>query len=114
MTTSASVGIIPPKCQIIEVRVAERQLFNAIDPSSFRERDVDPRAREFIVDRSRDLPSDAPLALVVHPGGRGEKSSAEVIDSLHQPVSGDWIYWSAKGRELIRGDQNFDAARSSS
>ena len=43
-----------------------QQLFNAIDPSSFRERDVDPRAREFIVDWSRYLPSGAPLALVVH------------------------------------------------
>ena len=58
---------IPPTCKVIEVRVAElRQLFNAIDPSPFRERDLDPRAEEFIVDWSRDLPSDAPLALVVH------------------------------------------------
>ena len=58
---------IPPKCEVIEVRVAElRQLFNAIDPSPFRERDLDPRAEEFVVDWSRDLPSDAPLALVVH------------------------------------------------
>ena len=42
-----------------------RQLFNAIDPSPFRERDLDPRAEEFIVDWSRDLPSDGQLALVV-------------------------------------------------
>ena len=64
----ASAGdAIPPSVRIIEVRVAElRQLFNAIDPSPFRERDLDPRAEEFIVDWSRDLPSDAPLALVVH------------------------------------------------
>jgi len=58
---------IPPKCEAIEVRVAElRQLFNAIDPSPFHERDLDPRAEEFIVDWSRDLSGDAPLALVVH------------------------------------------------
>ena len=58
---------IPAKCQLIEVRVAElRQLFNAIDPSPFRERDLDPRAEQFIVDWSRDLPADAPLAFVVH------------------------------------------------
>lgn len=39
----ASAGdAIPPKCEVIEVRVAElRQLFNAIDPSPFRERDLD-------------------------------------------------------------------------
>ncbi len=37
------------------VRVAElRQLFNAIDPSPFRERDLDPRAEEFIVEWARD------------------------------------------------------------
>jgi hypothetical protein len=31
---------IPPNCQVIEVHVAElNQLFNAIDPAPFRERD---------------------------------------------------------------------------
>ncbi len=64
----ASAGdAIPEGCRIIEVRVAElRQLFNAIDPSPFHERDIDPRAEEFIVGWSRDLPVDAPLALVVY------------------------------------------------
>jgi hypothetical protein len=58
---------ISPEYKIIEVRVAElRQLFNAIDPSPFRERDLDPRAEEFIVGWSRELPIDAPLALLVH------------------------------------------------
>jgi hypothetical protein len=58
---------VPPGSSIIEVRVNElRQLFNAIDPSPFRERDLDPRAEEFIVDWGRDHPADAPLALVVH------------------------------------------------
>ena len=46
----ASAGdAIPPTCEVIQVRVAElRQLFNAVDPSPFRERDLDPRAEEFI------------------------------------------------------------------
>ena len=46
MTTARSAGDpIPSGCRLIEVRVAElRQLFNAIDPSPFRERDLDPRA----------------------------------------------------------------------
>src|SRR5688572_18532201 len=66
--TPASAGDpIPSRCQVIEVRVAGlRQLFNAIDPSPFNERDLDPRAEEFIVDWSLDLPDDAPLALLVH------------------------------------------------
>jgi hypothetical protein len=58
---------LPPHCRPIEVHVAElRQLFNAIDPSPFRERDLDPNAEEFIVEWGRELPRDAPLALVVH------------------------------------------------
>ena len=52
---------------MIEVRVAElQQLFNAIDPSPFRERDLDPRAEEFIVEWARHLPREAPLTLRVH------------------------------------------------
>jgi hypothetical protein len=64
----ASVGDeIPDGTRRIEVRVAElRSLFNSIDPSPFRERDLDPRAEAFIVEWSRDLPVDVPLGLVVH------------------------------------------------
>ena len=51
---------------IIEVRVADlRQLFNAIDPAPFRQRDLDPKVEEFIVEWSREVPSDKPLALLV-------------------------------------------------
>lgn len=57
---------IPPKCAIIEVHVGElKQLFDAIDPSPFRERDLDPKAEEFIVGWAKDLPRNASLALVV-------------------------------------------------
>ena len=55
------------KQQVIEVHVGDlRQLFNAIDPAPFRERDLDPRVEEFIVEWGRDLPGEAPLALRVH------------------------------------------------
>jgi hypothetical protein len=58
---------IPPNCEVIEVHVAElKQLFNAIDPSPFREKDLDPNAEEFIVGWAREVPGDAPLALVVY------------------------------------------------
>lgn len=64
--TQAGDGI-PSECEVIQVHVAElRQLFNAIDPSSFREKDLDPAAEEFIVAWSEDTPRDAPLALLVH------------------------------------------------
>jgi hypothetical protein len=58
---------IPPNCRLIEVHVAElNQLFNAIDPAPFRQRDLDPDAEEFIVGWAREIPAEASLALVVH------------------------------------------------
>lgn len=67
MTSAAAPRESGPPSAVIEVRVAElRQLFNAIDPSPFRERDLDPRAEEFIVEWARDLPREAGLALRVH------------------------------------------------
>jgi hypothetical protein len=66
--------------QVIEVRVAElRQLFNSIDPSPFGEKDLDPRAEEFIVGWARELPRTAALAFVVYldrPAGLQNESEA--------------------------------------
>ena len=78
---------IPTDCRVIEVRVAElRQLFNAIDPSPFRDRDLDPRAEEFVVEWARDLPRDAPLALLVHlERSAGQADEAPLLgESIHQ------------------------------
>ena len=78
---------IPKECAIIEVHVGElRQLFNAIDPSPFRERDLDPRAEEFIVGWSRDHAADAPLALVVYldrPAGAADEATI-LRDAIHE------------------------------
>ncbi len=50
---------IPPKCSVIEVHVGElKQLFNAIDPSPFRDKDLDPKAEEFIVGWAKELPRE--------------------------------------------------------
>jgi len=64
---SSSGDPLPDGASIIEVHVTElRQLFNAMDPSPFHDRDLDPAAEEFIVDWSKELPRDRPLALLVH------------------------------------------------
>jgi hypothetical protein len=49
------------------VHVAElKQLFNSIDPSPFRNKDLDPKApEEFIVGWAKDMARDSPLGLVV-------------------------------------------------
>lgn len=50
----------------IDVHVGNiRQLFNSMDPSPFRERDLDPKAEEFIFNAARELPRRRPLGLTV-------------------------------------------------
>jgi hypothetical protein len=70
---------IAPNCEVIEVHVAElKQLFNAIDPSPFREKDLDPNAEQFIVGWARDVPRDAPLGLLIYldrPAGLPEEAA---------------------------------------
>ncbi|HVK18675.1 MAG TPA: hypothetical protein VM533_17215 [Fimbriiglobus sp.] len=52
---------------VIEVRLREvRQLFDAMDPSPFREKDLDSKAEEYIVESVKELPSRSPCALVIH------------------------------------------------
>ena len=81
---------IPENCKVIEIHVAElKQLFNAIDPSPFREKDLDPRADEFIVSWARDLPTNATLALLVYldrPAGMPEEA-AILRDAIHEYFS---------------------------
>ncbi len=86
---------------VIEVRVAELwQLFDAIDPSPFNQRDLDPRADEFIVSWSRDLPRDEPLSLVVYleraPGLRNEG------DLLRDAIHGYYAQRVATSRRRVR------------
>src|SRR5687767_8986556 len=96
---------LPRRCAVIEVRVAElRQLFNAIDPSPFRQRDLDPRAEEFIVDWARDLPTDKPWALVVHldrPAGRPDEAAA-LREAIHEYFGQRVVAARRKLRELFR------------
>jgi hypothetical protein len=84
---SSAGDALPQHCQVIEISVAElRQLFNAIDPSPFRQRDLDPRAEEFIVAWASDLPVNKPWALVVHldrPAGRADEA-AILRESIHE------------------------------
>ena len=87
-TTQHTAGDpIPAKCEVIEVHVAElKQLFNAIDPSPFRQKDLDPNAEEFIVSWAREVPGDAPLALLVYldrPAGLPEEP-AILRDALRE------------------------------
>lgn len=96
---------LPQHCQIIEIRVAElRQLFNEIDPSPFRQRDLDPGAEEFIVGWATDLPGDKPWALVVHldrPAGRADEAGI-LRESIHEYFGQRVVVSRRKLRDLFR------------
>jgi len=83
---AASGDMIPPECELIEVRVVElRQLFNAIDPSPFHDRELDGKAESFITNWAMEVPRSAPLALLVHlDRSAGMSSEAEILrDAVH-------------------------------
>jgi hypothetical protein len=102
---SSAGDALPQHCQVIEISVAElRQLFNAIDPSPFRQRDLDPRAEEFIVGWATDLPMNKPWALVVHldrPAGRADEASV-LRESIHEYFGQRVVASERKLRELFR------------
>jgi hypothetical protein len=51
----------------VEVRVETiSQLFHSLDPSPFREKDLDKDAEEFIVNWACEIPSIEPIKIVVH------------------------------------------------
>src|SRR5690349_7667816 len=76
----------PVPCEVIEVHVEElAQLFNAIDPSPFREKDLDSNAEEFIVGWAREASADAQLALLVHLDKTDYADDDEVVGAaLHE------------------------------
>jgi hypothetical protein len=82
MAASAGSGdaAAQPSASVLDLHLAElRQIFDSMDPAPFRERDLDPKANEYIVDWARECPPDRPLALVVHLAapGRSEAASLE-------------------------------------
>jgi len=62
MTESPQVA-----AKAIEIRVASiSQLFHTLDPSPFREKELDKDAEEFIVSWARELHTELPFRIVVH------------------------------------------------
>ncbi len=78
-------AVAAPQTAQIEIRVDDvSQLFDTLDPFPFRERDLDGAAEEFIVGWARELPRDAPLAIVVHAPVEAEFDAAEVGGALRR------------------------------
>lgn len=96
---------IPRSSVLIEVHVAElKQLFNAMDPSPFRERDLDPNAEEFIVGWAKDERHDLPLAMLVHldrAAGPSNETSA-LAEAIHEFFTQRGHAARRRLRELLR------------
>jgi hypothetical protein len=87
MANEVTVGDdIPRNCELIEVHVAELNLlFNTMDPSPPREKDLDPKAEEFIVSWARAARRDAQFALQVYVDRHGVPEQVETVrDAIHE------------------------------
>lgn len=56
-----------------------RQLFDSMDPAPFRERDLDPKAAEYIVESAREAPTGAALTLRAQLGREPGSAATEAL-----------------------------------
>lgn len=70
---------------LVELKVTHpAQLFNSLDPSPFRERDLDVEADEYLPDAIRELHGHRHVKIVVYvPGEPDERTRTAVTDAIH-------------------------------
>ena len=101
MASSAGQAGFPPGCALIEVHISElQQLFNSLDPTPFRTRDLDPKAEAFIADWAREKHGDAPLGLLIHVDR--EIASSEQISTVQGAVRDYFAERAAVTRRQLR------------
>jgi hypothetical protein len=85
MENSTSSDQVAPNRGVIEIRLREvRQLSDALDPSPFREKDLDASAEEYIVESVKEIPARAVSELLIHvdnPIGLSEERIVQ--DAIH-------------------------------
>ena len=85
----------------LEVRVGElKQLFNAMDPAPFWERELDPNAVEYIVESAQEVRSGQPLQLIVHLAR--EAPTPEAAALLREAVHEDFKHRAVASRRQLR------------
>jgi hypothetical protein len=99
LPASVPARVAAPTGAVLELHLGElRQLFNSMDPAPFSERDLDPKATEYIVDWATEAPADEALALVVHLGSL-TPDAAMLGDAVRDYFQGRAV---AKRRELSK------------
>jgi|SoiMetStandDraft_5_1073268.scaffolds.fasta_scaffold44689_2 hypothetical protein len=100
MTGSQALDL-PPGCALIEVHVGDlKQIFHSLDPTPFRERDLDPKAEEFIAGWAREIPPDKPLGLLIHVDK--EDATAEQIAIVREAVRDYFAARASMTRQQLR------------
>jgi len=87
---------------VLELRLGEvRQLFDSMDPAPFRERDLDPKAADYIVGWAEETPKGQPLALRLYTHGQPSAAGGQALlgEAVREYFKGRAI---AKRRELSR------------
>jgi hypothetical protein len=90
---------------VLELYLADtRQMFNSMDPAPFRQRDLDPKAAEYITDWAREAPKGRPLGLVVHLGQQAEDGADGQMlrDAVHDYFAGRAVATRKGLRQLFR------------
>ena len=80
-----------------------KQLFNAMDAAPFRERDLDPRAEEFIVEWARELRTEGPQAWsCISVARRRSETAATLQDAVREFFRDRTIATQRRLRQLLR------------
>ena len=96
---------MPTDGATIQLRIHElRQLFNSIDPSPFRERDLDPDCEEFIVSWAREVPPDRGLRVEIHVDREQppEELAADVPSAVHSHFAREAALQELHRRRILR------------
>lgn len=96
---------LPAHAERIEVHVTQLQhLFNQIDPSPLKERDLNESVADFIVSWARDVPRHSPLALITYVDEpiAIENAQSGVSDAVHAFFSRRALMTRRRLRQLLR------------
>lgn len=89
----------------IQLHIHElRQLFNSIDPSPFRERDLDPDCEEFILAWAREMPPDRGLRIEIRIDGEppSTKLAADAPSAVRSHFAREASLQDLRRRRIVR------------
>ena len=91
---------LPPNYGTIEVRLREStQLFDALDPSPFHEKELGHHIEEWIIESAKEFPTSGACSLIIHLDHPGDADQRDVGDAIR-------AHFERKSRGLRREFRN--------